>query len=531
MTTERSKAVSVLASAAIAASMTVTTGVGDAQAAAVHVASFADVVPAPASAKPGGTQYTLSRTAKIYITADSADAAAIGGYLATILRRSTGYPLPVVDARAGRTGKGISLLLSGADASVGSQGYQLDVTANGVVVRARQPAGLFAGVQTLRQLFPPRIEDTRMHSGPWIVPGGHIVDHPRLAYRGAMLDVARHFFSVSQVERYIDQLAQYKVNYFHLHLADDQGWRIMINSWPRLATYGGSTAVGGDPGGYYTQEQYRQIVAYARQRYITVVPEIDMPGHVNAALASYAELNCDGTAPPLYTGTDVGFSSVCVSKPITYRFLDDVIGELAAITPGPYLHIGGDEAHATSPADYATFMKRAQQIVADHGKRVLAWHQVVSASPLPTTVAQYWDTTNTNPDVAAAAQQGTKLVLSPANLAYLDMKYTSDTPLGQDWAGLIEVRDAYGWDPGSYLKDVPESAVLGVEAPLWTETIRTTADLEYMAFPRLPVIAELGWSPASTHDWTAFSRRLGAQSPRWTVMGVNFYPSPQVPWR
>jgi hexosaminidase len=256
-----------------------------------------------------------------------------------------------------------------------------------------------------------------------------------------------------------------------------------------------------------------------------------MPGHVNAALASYAELNCNGVAPPLYTGTDVGFSSLCVSKPVTYQFLADVLGEIAALTPGPYLHIGGDEASATTPADYATFMNRAQQLVADRGKRVLAWHQIVGATPLPTTVAQYWDTTNTNADVAAAAKHGTRIVLSPANKVYLDMKYTRNTPLGQDWAGLIEVRDAYNWNPGAYLKNVTEPSILGVEAPLWTETIRTTADIEFMAFPRLPAIAELGWSPASTHDWNAFRQRLGAQAPRWTVLGLHFYRSPQVPWR
>jgi hexosaminidase len=363
------------------------------------------------------------------------------------------------------------------------------------------------------------------------VPGGHIVDHPRFAYRGAMLDVARHFFSVAQVERYIDELALYKINRFHLHLADDQGWRIMIKSWPRLATYGGSTSVGGDPGGYYTQAQFSEIVAYARQRYITVVPEIDLPGHVNAALASYAELNCNGVAPPLYTGTDVGFSSLCVSKEITYRFVNDVVRELAALTPGSYLHIGGDEAQATTPADYATFMGRVQPIVARYGKNVQAWHQIVDATPLPSTVAQYWDTTDTNPAVAAAAHNGTKLVLSPAHKAYLDMKYTPSTVLGQDWAGLIEVSDAYGWDPGSFLKGVDESSINGVEAPLWTETIRSTADIEYMAFPRLAAIAELGWSPAATHDWSAFRLRLGAQGPRWNVMDLRFYRSPQVPWR
>jgi hexosaminidase len=502
------------------------------QTAAAGVGSFADVVPAPVTARPAaGVTFSLTRGVKIYTAPGSADAAAVGRYLAAGLRRSTGYPLPVVSAPAGVPARGISLLLTGADASVGDEGYQLDVTNRTVTIRARKPAGLFGGVQTLRQLLPARMESTTVRSGPWRVPGGHILDHPRFAYRGAMLDVARHFFSVAQVERYIDELALYKINRFHLHLADDQGWRIMIKSWPRLATYGGSTSVGGDPGGYYTQAQFSEIVAYARQRYITVVPEIDLPGHVNAALASYAELNCDGVAPPLYTGTDVGFSSLCVSKEITYKFVSDVVRELAALTPGSYLHVGGDEAHATTPADYATFMGRVQPIVARYGKHVQAWHQIVAATPLPSTVAQYWDTTDTNPAVAAAARNGTKLVLSPAHKAYLDMKYTSSTVLGQDWAALIEVSDAYGWDPGSFLKGVSESSINGVEAPLWTETIRTTADIEYMAFPRLAAIAELGWSPAPTHDWAAFRQRLGAQGPRWNVMGIRFYRSPQVPWR
>jgi hexosaminidase len=345
-----------------------------------------------------------------------------------------------------------------------------------------------------------------------------------------MLDVARHFFTVAQVERYVDQLARYKVNTLHLHLADDQGWRIVINGWERLATYGGSTQVGGGPGGYYTQADYAAIVAYAQARYITVVPEIDLPGHTNAALASYAELNCDGKARPLYTGTDVGFSSLCTSKEITYTFLDAVLGQLAALTPGKYLHLGGDEAQSTKPADYKAFMNRVQQIAAAHGKSALAWHEVVNATPAAGTVAQFWDTTTSNSAVATAARNGTKLVLSPANHAYLDMKYTSSSPIGQDWAGLVEVKKAYDWNPGAYLSGVAESAVSGVEAPLWTETVTTSADIEYLAFPRLAAIAELGWSPPSTHDWTAFSKRLATQGPLWKLLGIRYYKSPQVTW-
>jgi len=271
-------------------------------------------------------------------------------------------------------------------------------------------------------------------------------------------------------------------------------------------------------------------VAYAQARYITVIPEIDMPGHTNAALASYAQLNCSGKAPRLYTGTKVGFSSLCVPLDLTYTFIDQVVGELAALTPGPYIHIGGDEASSTTASDYSYFINRAQQIVAAHGKTVIGWHDIANAALLASTVAQFWDTTTSNAPLASAVANGTKVVMSPANHAYLDMKYNRQTKLGQTWAGLVDVNTAYGWNPGAYLSGVGESSVLGVEAPLWTETIVTSADIDYMAFPRLPAIAELGWSPWSTHDVTAFDSRLGAQGPRWKVMGVNYYHSTQIAW-
>ncbi|MDZ5441593.1 beta-N-acetylhexosaminidase [Micromonospora sp. 4G57] len=493
--------------------------------------SFASVVPAPVLATPaGGVTYRITATTKIYAEPGSTAVADIAEQFAAVLRRSTGYPMPVVDAPSATPADGIALLLSGAPTGIGSEGYQLDVIDVSIAVRANAPAGLFAGVQTLRQLLPPAADSATVQPGPWDVAGGRIIDQPRFAHRGAMLDVARHFLPMSVVKRYIDEIALYKVNRLHLHLSDDQGWRIAVNNWPDLAIYGGSTEVGGGAGGYYTQDEFRQLVAYAAARYVMIVPEIDMPGHTNAALASYADLNCDGVAPKLYTGTKVGFSSLCVGKEITYTFIDQVLGELAALTTGPYLHIGGDEASSTTAADYATFMNRAQQIVAAHGKTVVGWHDIVNASVLPSTVAQFWGTTTSNAAVATAAQHGTKVIMSPANHAYLDMKYNSRTRLGQRWAGYIDVQDAYGWDPGAYLAGVGETSVLGVEAPLWTETIETLADVEYMAFPRLPAIAELGWSPASTHDWASFQQRLGAQGPRWRVMGINYYHSTQVSW-
>ncbi|MEV6237976.1 family 20 glycosylhydrolase [Lentzea sp. NPDC051838] len=485
------------------------------------------LVPVPVSVQARtGVTHTLTAAAKIYTSPAARD---VGNFLAGVLRPSTGYALPVSDP-AGAPVDGISLLLSGAPSPVGQQGYQLDVAANAVVVRANTSEGLFAGVQTLRQLLPAKVESATTQAGPWTVPGTLIVDYPRFSYRGAMLDVARHFHPVASVKRYIDQLALYKINYFHLHLSDDQGWRIVIDSWPRLATYGGSTQVGGGAGGYYTKAQYSEIVQYAAARKITVIPEIDMPGHTNAAQASYAELNCNGQAPPLRTDIEVGYSSLCVNKDITYQFIDDVVREIAALTPGPYFHIGGDEAHATSDADYQAFMNRALPIVKKYGKTVLGWHEFVKTTTDVNAIPQYWGTSTSNAVVQAAAARGNKVIMSPANKAYLDMKYNSSTPLGLSWAGFIEVQTAYEWNPGTHLSGVPESAVRGVEAPLWTETIVTSRDIEFMAFPRLSTIAELAWSPWSTHNWDQFKVRLGAQAPRWTTMGINFYRSTQVPW-
>jgi hexosaminidase len=484
------------------------------------------VVPAPASVTPGGAPYRLTRGTAVRVD-DSAGVRRVGAYLAGILRPSTGYPLPLTDH-----GGGIRLHL--AKTGLGAEGYRLHSGPDGVTLTADTPAGLFHGVQTLRQLLPAAVEKKTVSRRSWRIAGGTIEDRPRYAYRGAMLDVSRHFFGVDQVKRYIDELALYKVNELHLHLSDDQGWRIAVDSWPRLASYGGATEVGGGKGGYYTKAQYRQIVSYAASRYVEVVPEIDMPGHTNAALASYAKLNCDGVAPPRYTGTSVGFSSLCVSKDVTYTFVDDVVRELAALTPGRYLHIGGDEAHSTSHADYVTFMDRVQPIVAKYGKTVIGWHQLTGAHPAKGALAQYWGLDGTSAaekdQVAQAARNGTGLILSPADRVYLDMKYTKDTRLGLTWAGLVEVRRSYDWDPGAYLPGAPASAVRGVEAPLWSETLKTSADIEYMAFPRLPGAAELGWSPAVTHDWDTYKVRLAAQAPRWDALGIRYYKSPQVPW-
>lgn len=524
----------VAASGAVAAPGTAGTGSAPAPAAR----PLGDVVPVPASVRPGGTPYSITAATRIRVDDDSREARRVGTYLAGLLRPSTGYDLRITDddRARGRGDEGIRLRLSSKDRALGDEGYRLESGRDGVTLTARKPAGLFHAVQTLRQLLPAAVERDSRQRGPWKVAGGTITDTPRYAYRAAMLDVSRHFFTVDQVKRYIDQLALYKINTLHLHLSDDQGWRIAIDSWPRLATYGGSTQVGGGPGGYYTKAQYRELVRYAASRHLEVVPEIDMPGHTNAALASYAELNCDGVAPPLYTGTAVGFSSLCATKEITYDFVDDVVRELAALTPGRYLHIGGDEAHSTSHADYVEFMRRTQAVVAKYGKTVVGWHQLTGAEQVKGAVAQYWgyDATGAaeRAQVAEATKAGTKLILSPADRTYLDMKYDRNTDLGQTWAGLVEVDRSYDWDPAAYLASsgVDPGAVLGVEAPLWSETLSTSDHIEKMAFPRLPGVAEIGWSPQSARDWDTYKVRLAAQGPRLTALGIDYYRSPVVPW-
>jgi hexosaminidase len=493
----------------------------------VSVVPFSHILPAPVSARQD-TRHQFRFTAGTVIHV-SAGATAPGKLLAGILRPSTGYALPVRQTTRPAS-DGVSLLLSGAPASVGEQGYTLDSSTWTLVIRARTVAGLFNGVQTLHQVLPAAADARTRQAGPWAVPGGHVTDQPRYGYRGAMLDVARHFFDVPTVERFIDEISLYKVNYLHLHLSDDQGWRIQITGWPRLTSVGGATEVGGGPGGWYTQAQYAQIVAYAAAHGVTVVPEIDMPGHSNAALHAYGELSCNGVAPPVYTQIGSPNTSLCVGGAATNRFLDAVIGQLAALTPGPYLHIGGDEAFGVSASAYRTFIAGVQPIVRRYHKTLVGWDQIATANPASSSVAEDWDTTGTNAALAVASHRGVGLIMAPANHVYLDQKYTAQTTLGLKWAGYVDVKASYDWDPATWLTGGDPAAVRGVETPLWTETVRTLADIQYMTFPRLAAAAEIGWSPVSSHNWSAFTGRLRAQTPRWHAMGLNYYRSSQVTW-
>ncbi len=488
-----------------------------------------NLIPHPVALEATGSSFELTEQTEIHFPAASTETKVIAQYLADLLRPATGFPLEV-KANSSNTllAQHINLsLLSEKDATIGEEGYVLSISEEQVDLHANKPAGLFHGIQSIRQILPASIELKTLQGGPWLLATGNIRDYPTYAHRGVMLDVARHFFKVADVKRMIDFLALYKMNVLHLHLADDQGWRLEIKSWPNLTTHGGSSEVGGGKGGFYTQAEYSELVQYAADRFITIIPEIDMPGHTNAALASYPELNCNGKAPKLYTGTKVGFSTLCTDKEITYTFVTDVVREIAALTPGNYIHIGGDESHVTAKKDYIPFIEKVQDIVHAQGKQMIGWDEIAEAQLKGNSIVQYWAEAE---NALAGIAQGAKVILSPASKAYLDMQYDSTTQLGLHWAGYIEVDSAYSWQPSSLVAGITPKDIWGIESPLWTETVTNMEEMEYMVFPRLPGYAEIGWSPEQGRNWTEYQLRLAQQQERLDALEINYYRSPKVPW-
>lgn len=477
------------------------------------------IIPAPRVYSPGRGYYVLSKECRIIVegrnAAETEEIAGTGRYLSEILRRSTGYPVEVI--RKGKRRKGDIVLVSDdTDISLGKEGYSLHVVDEGIMMISYTPEGLFRGAQTIRQMFPPEIEKREITRNiEWKIPAAEIKDQPVYEWRGTMLDVARHFFTVDTVKKCIDNAAYYKMNRFHLHLTDDQGWRLEIKSWPDLTRIGGSTRIDGGKGGFFTQKEYSEIIRYAAKRYITVIPEIDMPAHVNAALASYGELNPDGQRKVhLAPGT----STLMCRSEVTWRFVSDVIQEVSAITPGEYIHIGGDEADETPDDDYRYFIGRAGSIVKSNGKTMVGWNPVQKGENTGSeTIVQYWR--NVDGDIGTAVRKGMRIIMSPAEKCYLDMKYSPDTVIGFKWAGYISVLTAYSWDPGDYTRF---ENIIGVECPLWTETIATPDDIDYMMYPRLPGYAEIGWSEQSTRSWEDYRARLRYHLERMAAMGIKF---------
>ncbi len=497
--------------------------------------AFDRVIPKPISANADGKTFFITANTAIVADSSSTGLQEIANYLAEDLKTMTGLSLNIAsEAEEGD----ILLTLQGGVSSLGDEGYELQIAEKQLKIIANKPAGVFYGIQTLRQIIADKGDQAPRNE--WEIATGTITDHPEYAWRGSMLDVARHFFSVDDVKRYIDLLSYYKINILHLHLSDDQGWRIEIKSWPNLTAIGGKSQVGGGKGGFYTQEQYKEIVAYARSRFITIVPEIDLPGHINAALVSYPDELLPG--PPIkleagekprpvagqpHTGIEVGFSTLSLKKESTFKFVNDVIREIAAITPGPYFHIGGDEARVTKKSDYIAFINRFKEIVNDNGKIMIGWEEIAQADLDSTVIAQFW---HSQEYAKMAADKGAKIIFSPSTKVYLDMQYDSTSRIGLHWAAYIEVDSSYRWDPAELVPGIERAQIMGVEAPLWTETVVTMDDIEYLVFPRLPGIAEIGWTPSSSRNWDDYKIRLANHARPWKAMEIDFYRSPQIEW-
>jgi hexosaminidase len=482
--------------------------------------SAGQVVPAPVS-ETAVDAGPFALTKHTRIVTSSAQGRDVADFLRRQLRPATGFALPVVAAPS-QAGD-IELVLADSEAPAGqplavAEGYTLAVRPEGIRIGAATPHGLFNGVQTLRQLLPAWIYGDVLRPGPWTVKATAITDYPRMAHRGLMIDPARNFLQVGEVKTIIDDLAAVKGNVLHIHLTDDQGWRLAIDSWPRLAQVGGSMSMPGGRTGFYTRSDFADIVSYAAQRHIQVIPEIELPAHSGAARTAYPELGCGG-----------GY--LCPGQEVTFRFIDDVITELAEISPSPYVHIGADEADMPHD-DYVQFVRRAEQIVRSHGKTMIGWSPSPDVGLDPSSVHQYWQD-QSREMTSAWFQPRRPVILSPTQQVYLDYPYPGyNTERSYSWDP-FNLTD--GWTGANLQRDfgLNNDDILGIEAPIWGERmLRGLPDVQYNVYPRLAAIMEKAWSPAdATADVDGVLARLQVQGARWLFAGTNFYVDPEVSWK
>ncbi|GAB2590569.1 family 20 glycosylhydrolase [Dyella jejuensis] len=493
----------------------------------------------PAQLHLANGAFKLDSDTRIVIPPGDAAARAAAQYLADSLARTRGLHLVITEDTATR--HAIAFLHERNAPVAQAEGYTLDVTPQAIRIDARDGAGLFYGAVTLWQLSTPDAQQ-----GAVQLPALHISDWPRFAWRGLMLDSARHFQSATEVEQLLDQMAQHKLNVLHWHLTDDQGWRIQIKRYPQLTRIGAwrtppDAGHDGEPlryGGFYTQQQIREVVAYAAARHITIVPEIDMPGHAQAAVASYPEVGVTGKRPPV--SVDWGVNPYLYNvDDATFRFIDNVLDEVMALFPSHYIHVGGDEAikdqWKASPAIQAKlhalhlkdedalqgwFIGRVGRYLTAHGRRLIGWDEILDGGVPPDATVMSWRGTD---GAIKAAQLGHDVVMSPAPDLYLD---SVQSQLPDEAAGRMPVRDLrniYDFNPIPAALNASQSAhVLGAQANVWTEHMPSMQHVEHAVFPRLDALSEVVWSPATAHDWNGFLARLPAQFARYAEQQISY---------
>jgi len=514
-------------------------------AAGAVLASTPAIIPAPVSLRLTSGVFQLGPDTAIVVTNDTNE---IGEALRDELRPATGFALPV--RRKGGRGT-IRLRLDKGLARLGDEGYRLKVQPDGVEISGYRPAGVFYGVQTLRQMLPAAIfRRAPVEGQEWSVPCAEIEDQPRFGWRGAHLDVARHFMPKEWVLKFIDVLALHKMNVLHWHLTDDQGWRIEIKKYPRLTevgawrkdtmlTYQPRKFEGKPHGGYYTQDDVREVVAYAAKRFVTVVPEIEMPGHAQAAIAAYPELG--NLAQPLEVGTEWGvIENIFNVEDHTISFLQDVLTEVMGLFPSTFIHVGGDEVPKKqwqeSPAAQAKlkalglkdehelqswFMKQMDTFLVAHNRRMIGWDEILEGGLAPNAAVMSWQGEEGG---ITAARAGHDVVMAPHGWTYYDSyptRHRENEP--HAIGGYTSLEKAYKYEPIPAALS-PEEArhVLGAQGQLWTEYMPNPRHVEYMAFPRMLAMSEIVWSPKEARNYEGFRQRLEADFERLKVLDVNF---------
>lgn len=505
------------------------------------------IIPLPSTyeLKPG--TFYITGQSSIGIDKSDPEMTALANYFNEEISDATGFSLPVNNS-------GTIIFQLGEHKELGEEGYQLSISADQLILSAYKHHGIFNGIQSVLQLLPPEIKSKTVQAdATWSINCIEVTDKPQFAWRGLMLDVSRHFFTKQEVKKFIDQMAEYKYNVFHWHLTDDQGWRLEVKSLPRLTAIGAWRAprVGNwwerEPqlptdslsyGGYYTTEDIREIVEYAQQRYVTIVPEIDIPGHSMAALSAYPEISCKGG--PFHVNVGNTFyteieNSLCAGNEQTFEVLDSVFAEVARLFPSPYIHIGGDECykgfwekcpkckmrmqkeHLKNLEELQSyFVKRVAAMVQKRGKQVIGWDEILEGGLAPETIVMSWRGMKGGIE---AAKQGHSVIMTPTDHCYLDF-YQGDPTVEPNTYSMLRLQDCYKYQliPDS----VDASLIMGGQGNLWTESVPHYRQVEYMIWPRALAISETLWTDARLRNWKFFVNRVEQQFERFDRSGVNY---------
>ena len=507
------------------------------------------IIPEPVNIALNPGYFSIRENSTVYWTGEGLEP--VAQYLIARLGPATGFSLSVKQG----SGRGINLrILDAADEPLGDEGYRLSVTPRNIELTANQANGVFYGIQTLLQMLPAEIKSSSAKKDvEWKIGSAEIVDMPRFKWRGLMLDVSRHFFTKEEVMQYIDQLSEYKMNVFHWHLTDDQGWRIEIESLPRLTEIGAwrATRVGqwwtrtprqeGEPadyGGYYSHEDIREIVQYAKERFVEIVPEIDVPGHALAAIAAYPEISCTQTVTDINVGNvfyRIDENTLCAGNELTFEYLDKIFTEVAMLFPSDYVHIGGDEVYKgfwqrcpkcqarmqneglKDPDELQSyFIKRVEKMLEGKNRKLIGWDEILEGGLAPSATVMSW---RGMAGGIEAAKAGHEVIMTPNNHTYLDL-YQGEPAVEPDTYSMCRLTDSYHFEP------VPEGVdadlILGGQGNLWTESVPHFRHAEYMTWPRGWALAEVFWTPAELKNWGNFVKKTEDHFIRADVGGINY---------